>query len=122
MNLLTSLGYTINVPKSHLTPSQMLPFVRALLDTVQFCAFSPKAESPGHLGYDPDVLASVLDLSEIDSEAAGTTGLLHPAGSVCQMAYVGSAVGSEVPVGTARGGSLTIRSRFWRGLSQLTPC
>ena len=33
-NLLTSLGFTINVPKSHLTPSQSLPFIGAILDTV----------------------------------------------------------------------------------------
>ena len=33
-NLLHSLGFTINVPKSHLAPSQMLPFIRAILDTV----------------------------------------------------------------------------------------
>ena len=58
-------------------------------------------ESPGHSGYDPKVSASVLDLNETDSEAAGSDGLLHPAGEARQMAHADSAVGSEVPVGTA---------------------
>ena len=38
-NLLHSLGFIINVPKSHLIPSQMLPFIAAFLDTVQSCAY-----------------------------------------------------------------------------------
>ncbi|KAJ1198544.1 hypothetical protein NDU88_002383 [Pleurodeles waltl] len=40
--LLHQLGYTINVPKSHLTPSQMPPFIGAVLDTVRFRAYSPQ--------------------------------------------------------------------------------
>ena len=38
-NLLTSLGFSINVPKSHLTPSQILLLIGAILDTAQFRAF-----------------------------------------------------------------------------------
>ena len=41
-DLLHSLGFTIHVPKSHWTPSQMLPFIRAILDTVQFHAYPPE--------------------------------------------------------------------------------
>ncbi|KAJ1117822.1 hypothetical protein NDU88_006018 [Pleurodeles waltl] len=41
-NLFHSLGFTINMPKSHLTPSQMLPFLGAVLDTVQLWAYPPK--------------------------------------------------------------------------------
>ncbi|KAJ1208810.1 hypothetical protein NDU88_004193 [Pleurodeles waltl] len=41
-NLLHQLRFTINVPKSHLTPSQMLPFIRAVLDTVLFQAYPAK--------------------------------------------------------------------------------
>ena len=37
-DLLHSLEFTINMPKSHLTPSQMLLFIGAILDMVQFCA------------------------------------------------------------------------------------
>ena len=59
-----------------------------------------RPESPGHSGYDPDVSASVLDLGETDSEAAGSDGLLHPACETHQMAYVGFAVGFELSVGT----------------------
>ena len=42
VNLLTSLGFTINVPKSRLTPSQMLPFIGAILDMMQFRAYPPE--------------------------------------------------------------------------------
>ncbi|KAJ1202912.1 hypothetical protein NDU88_006707 [Pleurodeles waltl] len=40
-DLLHSLGFTINVPKSHLTPSQKLSFIGAVLDTVQYWAYPP---------------------------------------------------------------------------------
>ena len=40
-NLLYSRRFTINMPKSHLTPSQLLPFTGAILDTVQVCTYSP---------------------------------------------------------------------------------
>ncbi|KAJ1093251.1 hypothetical protein NDU88_006356 [Pleurodeles waltl] len=40
-DLLHSLGFTINVPKSHRTPSQKLSFIRAVLDTVQYRAYPP---------------------------------------------------------------------------------
>lgn len=59
--------------------------------------------SPGHSGYDPNVSVSVLDVSETDSEAAGSDSLLHPAGEAYQIANVGCAVGPEVPVGVAAG-------------------
>ncbi|KAJ1097500.1 hypothetical protein NDU88_002618 [Pleurodeles waltl] len=39
--LLHTLRFTINVPKSHLTPSQRLPFIEAVPDTVQFRAYPP---------------------------------------------------------------------------------
>ncbi|KAJ1128870.1 hypothetical protein NDU88_007242 [Pleurodeles waltl] len=74
-NLLHSLGFPINVPKSHLTPSQTLPFIKAVLDTVHFRAYPPEKRIQ-----DTDVSASVLDFSENDSEVAGPHGLLHPAG------------------------------------------
>ena len=45
----------------------------------------PRVESPGHSGYDPNVSASVLDLIETDSEAAGSDGFLHPAGEAWPM-------------------------------------
>ena len=35
-NLLHSLGFTINKPKSHLIHTQSLPFIGAILDTVHF--------------------------------------------------------------------------------------
>ena len=38
-NLLTSLGFTTNVPKSHLTPPQTLPFI--IMDILQFCPYPP---------------------------------------------------------------------------------
>ncbi|KAJ1138985.1 hypothetical protein NDU88_005364 [Pleurodeles waltl] len=41
-NLLHQQGFTFNVPKSHLTPSQMLPFIGAVLDTVQFRVYPPQ--------------------------------------------------------------------------------
>ena len=41
-DLLHSLGFTFNVPKSHLIPSQMFPFIGAFLDMVQFRAFPPE--------------------------------------------------------------------------------
>ena len=74
-DVLTSLGFTINVPKSHLTPTQMLLFIGAILDTVQFCAYPPK-QCPGY------------------------------SGQACQVACVGPAMVSEVPVTTASGVSL----------------
>ncbi|KAJ1151718.1 hypothetical protein NDU88_004498 [Pleurodeles waltl] len=43
-NLLHSLGFTINMLKSHLTPSQALPFIRAVLDIVQFGAYTPEKQ------------------------------------------------------------------------------
>ncbi|KAJ1123050.1 hypothetical protein NDU88_001523, partial [Pleurodeles waltl] len=67
---------------------------------------SSRKASPRHSGYDSDLSASVLGFGEIDSEAAGPHGLLHPASNTCQMAYAGSAVGPEVPVGAASGESL----------------
>ena len=70
------------MPKSHLTPSQTLPFIRAILDTVQSCAFPPQQRVQDI----PKVSAPVLDLSEDDSEAPGTDGLLHPAGETLQVA------------------------------------
>ncbi|KAJ1153893.1 hypothetical protein NDU88_006651 [Pleurodeles waltl] len=66
---------------------------------------SPKA-SPRHSGYDSNLSALVLGFGETDSEAAGPLGLLHPASNTCQVAYAGSAVGPEVPVGAASGKSL----------------
>lgn len=61
----------------------------------------PPERSPRHSSNDPDVSASVLDYREGDFEATGTDNLLNPAG---QVAYVGSAVESEVSVGrTSRG-------------------
>ena len=73
---------------------------------MQFCALPSGVDSLGHLGYDSDVSASVLNFGETDSDAAGSDGLLHPTGESHQMAYMGSAVGAEVPVGTAPGESL----------------
>ena len=35
-DLLHSLGFTINMPTSHLTPTQTLPFIGAILDMVHF--------------------------------------------------------------------------------------
>ena len=39
--LLHSLGFTINLLESHLTPTQSLLFIGAILDTVQFRTFPP---------------------------------------------------------------------------------
>lgn len=63
-------------------------------------------ESPGYLGYDPNVLAFFLDLCEDDNKVAGSDGLLHPPNQACQVEYAGSAMGSEVLMGTSSGGSL----------------
>ncbi|XP_069083494.1 olfactory receptor 5J3-like [Pleurodeles waltl] len=98
-NLLHSLGFTINMPKACLTLSQKLPFIWAVLDTVQFRAYPP--EQP-YSGFDTDVSANILDFSETDSEAVGPHGLLV---KYAPMAYEGSAVGTEVPMGTASGES-----------------
>ncbi|KAJ1127187.1 hypothetical protein NDU88_005590 [Pleurodeles waltl] len=67
---------------------------------------SSQKASLRHSGYDSDLPALVLGFCETDSEAAGPHGLLHPASHTCQMAYAGSAVGLEVPVGAASGESL----------------
>ena len=42
VNLPHLLWFAVNMLMSHLTPSQMLPFIRAILDTVQFCAYPPE--------------------------------------------------------------------------------
>ena len=53
------------------------------------------------MGCDPDISASVLGFGEDGVEATWTDSLLHPASQVRQVAYAGSAVGSEDPVGRA---------------------
>ena len=94
-NLLHSLGFTINVPKSHLAPSQMLPFIGAILDTVQFRAYPPEWRVQ-------DIWAMILDFSETDSEAPGSDDPWYPTGDPLELALAGCAVGS-VPMGTAPG-------------------
>ncbi|KAJ1142167.1 hypothetical protein NDU88_008494 [Pleurodeles waltl] len=58
-NLLHTLVLTVNVLKSHLTPSQMLPFFRAVLDTVQFQAY-PLEKRVQDIRAMTDLSASIL--------------------------------------------------------------
>mgnify|MGYP002804531489 CR=1 FL=1 len=64
-NLLHAVGFTINMSKSPLIPAQKLPFIGAILAQGNPLLIAG-AESPGHLGCDADVSASVFDLTETD--------------------------------------------------------
>ena len=86
------------MPKSHLTPSQTLPFILSHSGHSALRTYPPE-QSPGHLGYYSDVSASVLDFGEVDPETTGPHGLLHPAGKTSQVVHVGP----EVSVTTASG-------------------
>ncbi|XP_078538101.1 uncharacterized protein LOC144823449 [Lissotriton helveticus] len=100
-DLLHSLAFTINVPKSHLTPSQKLLFIGAV-PTAQFQVYPPEQQVR-------DIRAMIPMFHPLSRISVRMTlrllGLLLPAGGSGQMAYVSSAVGPEVPVGATSGES-----------------
>ncbi|KAJ1140863.1 hypothetical protein NDU88_007201 [Pleurodeles waltl] len=70
-SLLHRVGFTINVSKSHQTASQTLPFIGAVLDTVQFRTYPPEKRVQ-----DIHAMILIFGFCENDSEAAGPHGLL----------------------------------------------